>query len=147
MIRSIIAVIASYLTMFVLGFIAFAGAFLILGSEVVFKPGVFAVTTTWIGIGFVICIVEAIIGGFLCALIAKGGRAPLALAILAFVLALAVSVADMNKGKMNAGMIRTASTPQMEAIQKVYWPMWVPFAFSFTSPIGILIGAKLRRRP
>ena len=146
MIRSIIAVVASYLTMFVLGFVAFSCGFLILGSEVVFKPGIFESSTTWIVIAFAICIVEAMIGGFLCALIARGGRAPLVLAIVAFALALAVSVADMNKGKTNAGLVRAPDTPKMEAIQKAYWPGWVPFAFSFTSPIGILIGARLKRR-
>jgi len=146
MARSIIAVVASYLTMFVLGFIAFAGAFLILGSEVVFKPGTFEASTPWIGIAFVINIVEALIGGFLCALIAKGGRAPLVLAIVAVALALAVAVADLNKGKTNAGLVRAHNMPSMEVIQKAYWPGWVPFTFPLTSAIGILIGAKLKRR-
>jgi hypothetical protein len=147
MVRSIIAVVASYLTMFVLGFIGFSCAFFILGSEVVFKPRIFEASTTWIAIGFVINIVEALFGGFLCALIAKGGRAPLALAVLAVVLALAVAVADMNKGKTNAGLVRVPNMPAMEVVQKAYWPVWVPFVFPFTSAIGILIGAKLRRRP
>ena len=146
MARSIIAVIASYLAMFVLAFIAFTCAYLIVGSDVAFLPGIYEASTTWIGIAFVINIVVAIIGGFVCALIAKKESAPLALAILAVVLGLVVAIADMNKGKKNAGMVRTANTPSMEAVQKAYWPVWVPFTFPLTSAIGILIGGKLKRR-
>lgn len=146
MARSIIAVIASYVAMFVLAFIGFTCAYLIVGSDVAFKPGIYEASTKWIGIAFVINIVVAIIGGFICALIAKGGKAPIALAILAIVLGLLVAFADMNKGKKVAGQIRTADTPNMEAVQKAYWPIWVPFTFPLTSAFGILIGGKLKRR-
>ena len=66
--------------------------------------------------------------------------------ILAIILGLVIAIADMSKGKKNAGMIRSPGTSQMEAIQKAYWPVWVPFMFPLTSAIGILIGAKLKRR-
>ena len=41
MARSIIAVVASYIAMFVLAFIAFTCAYLIVGSDVAFKPGIY----------------------------------------------------------------------------------------------------------
>jgi hypothetical protein len=132
--------------MFVLAFIAFTCAYLVVGSDIAFKTGIFEASMTWIGIAIVIHIVVAIIGGFVCALIAKGGRAPLGLAILTIIFGLVIAIADMNKGKKNAGMVRSPSTSQMEAIQKAYWPVWVPFTFPLTSAIGILIGAKLKRR-
>src|SRR5437868_14714625 len=97
MARSILAVVVSYVAMFVLAFIAFTCAYLVVGSDVAFKPGIYEASTTWIGIAFVINIVVAIIGGFVCALIAKGGRAPLALALLAAILGLVIAIADMNK--------------------------------------------------
>jgi len=146
MLRAVLAVVISYVAMFVLAFIAFACAFLIVGPEVAFKPGIYEAATTWIVIAFLINIIDALIGGFLCALIAKGGRAPFALAVVVIVLGLAVAFADMNKRKMNAGLARNADTPKMEAIQKAYWPVWVPFAFPFTGAIGVLIGGKLKRR-
>ena len=146
MLRAILAVVISYVVMFVLAFIAFAGAFLLLGPEVVFKHGIYEASTTWIGIAFVINIVDAVIGGFVCALIARGGRAPLALAIVVIALGLVVALGDMNKGKMNAGLSRAGNTPPMEAIQKAYWPVWVPFAFPLAGAVGVLIGAKLKRR-
>ena len=146
MARSIIAVIASYVAMFVLAFMGFTCAYLIVGSDVAFKPGIYEASTSWIGIAFVINVVVAIIGGFVCALIAKGGKAPLALAILAVILGLVIAIADMNKEKTNAGRVRGPSTRQMEVIQKAYWPVWVPFTFPLTSAIGVLIGGRLRSR-
>ena len=43
-------------------------------------------------------------------------------------------------------MARTPNTPNLEAVQKAYWPVWVPFTFPLTSAIGILVGGKLKRR-
>ena len=45
MARSIIAVIASYLVMFVLAFIAFTCAYLIVGSDVAFLPAIYEAST------------------------------------------------------------------------------------------------------
>lgn len=146
MVRSIVAVIVSYLIMFVLDFIAFTCAYLIVGPDVAFKPGIYEAATAWIGFAFVIQFVISIIGGLLCALIAKGGKAPFALAILAIVLGIGVALADMGKGKANAGLVRTGNTPQLEAVKNAYWPVWVPFVFPFTSGVAILIGAKMKRQ-
>ena len=146
MARSILAVVIAYVIMFVLAFIAFTCAYLIVGPETAFKPGSFEASTTWIGFAFVINVVEAVIGGFICALIAKVGKAPVALAIVVVVLGLVVAFADMKKEKTNAGLSRSTNTPQLEAIQKAYWPGWVPFTFPFTGAIGVLIGGRLKRR-
>ena len=146
MLRAIIAVIVSYLIMFVLDFIAFTCAYLIVGPDVAFKPGIYEASIKWIGFAFVIQFVIAIIGGLLCALIAKGGKAPFALAIVGIVLGIGVAVADMNKGKAKAGLVRTGNTPQLEAVKNAYWPVWVPFTFPFTSAVAILIGARMKRR-
>src|SRR2546430_14738189 len=126
--------------MVVLAFIGFTCAYLIVGSDVAFLPGIYEASTSWIGIAFVINIVVAIIGGFICALIAKGGRAPLALAILAVGLGLVGGVGGMNKRKKNAGVARTPNTPRMETGQKAYLPGLGPLSFSLSRPIGIFFG-------
>ena len=94
MLRAILAVVISYVIMFVLAFIGFACAYLIVGAEIAFRPGLFEASTTWIGIAFVINHVDDLIGGFICALIAKGGRAPWALALVVIALGLVVAFAD-----------------------------------------------------
>src|SRR5262245_35793351 len=114
MFRSIVAVVVAYVVMFILAFIGFACAYLIMGPDVAFKAGIYEASTTWIGIAFAINFIDALIGGFVCAWIAKRSRAPLALAVVVIALGLVVAFADMNKGKANAGLSRSANTPQLE---------------------------------
>ena len=146
MARTIISVIVGYFAMFVLAFVGFTCAYLIVGQDVAFRPGLYEASWAWVAIAFVINIVVSIIGGFICARIAQSGRAPLALAIVVVVLGIVIALGDTSKGKANAGAIRTGTVPQLEAMQKAYWPIWVPFTFPFTGAIGVLIGGKLKRR-
>ena len=144
--RAIVAVVASYVAMLVLAFVAFTCAYLIVGPEAAFKPAMYEASTTWIAIAFVINIVDALVGGFICALIARGGKAPLVLAIVVTMLGLVIAFGDSKKRSANIGVVRAGNTRQMEAIQKAYWPAWVPFAFPFTAAAGVLIGGKLKKR-
>ncbi|HYV23639.1 MAG TPA: hypothetical protein VE969_00270 [Pyrinomonadaceae bacterium] len=145
MARTIISVIAGYFAMFVLAFAGFTCAYLIVGQDVAFKPGLYEAASSWVAIAFIINIAVSVIGGFICATIAKSGRAPLALAIVVVVLGIVIAIGDTSKRKAHAGSIRTAA-PQMEAIQQAYWPIWVPFTFPLTGAIGVLIGARLKKR-
>ena len=145
MARSIIAVIVSYIAMFVLIFLAFTAEYMLLGPGHAFKPGTFVASNRWIAAAFVINFVVAVIGGCICATIAKGGKAPLALAIVVFVIGLGLAIPALmieHKGAPRpAGDI-----PMFEAMQKAEEPRWVPFTFPIVGAIGVLIGGKLRRR-
>ena len=55
-------------------------------------------------------------------------------------------LADMNKATANAGSVSNGNPSRLEAVQKAYWPIAVPFAFPFVSAVGIGIGGKLKRR-
>src|SRR5215813_13106311 len=125
--RTILAVVISYVVMLVLAFLAFTCAFVACGSEVVFRAGTYEASTTWIAVAFVINIIDAVIGGFICALIAQRGKAQFALAIVVIVLGLLAAFADTKRRGANAGLVRAAETPKIEAIQKAYWPVWEPF--------------------
>ena len=146
MARTIISVIVGYFAMLVLAFVGFTCAYLIVGQDVAFKPGLYEASSPWVAIAFVINIVVSVVGGLICARIAKSGRAPLALAIVVAVLGIVIAIGDTSKRKANAGSIRTSTKPQLEAIQKAYWPIWVPFTFPVTGAIGVLIGGKLKKR-
>jgi hypothetical protein len=143
--RAILAVVISYIVMLVLAFLAFTSAFVIFGSDVVFRAGTYEASTIWIAVAFVINIIDAIIGGFICALIAKRRQAYLVLAIVVIVLGLLVAFGDTKKRQTNLGLIRAPNTPKFEEIQKAYWPVWVPFALPFTGAAGVLIGSRLKR--
>jgi hypothetical protein len=144
MLRAILAVIVSYVLMFVLIFLAFTCAYYVLGAEGSFKPGSFAASNTWIAIAFAVNFVVAVIGGFICAAIAKGGRAPIALAAVVFVLGLLLAVPSLMVPRADA--VRAGDVPMFEAMQKAKEPPWVPLTFPIVGAIGVLIGGKLKRR-
>src|SRR5256885_477143 len=142
MARSIIGVIVSYITMFVLNFIGFVCLYMIVGPSNAFRPHSFLASNRWIAMSFGIILITGIIAGLICALIAKGGKAPLALAAVVLVFGLLLAIPSIAKAKTNANLVRLGDVPSMEAAQKAYWPLWTPFAFPFVSAIGVLIGGR-----
>ena len=144
MLRAILAVIASYVLMFVLIFLTFTGVYFVLGAGGAFKPGSFAASNRWIAIAFVVNFVVAVMGGLICAAIAKGGKAPIALAAVVFVLGLLLAIPSLMVQKADA--VRIGEVPMFEAMQKAKEPPWVPFTFPIVGAIGVLIGGKLKRR-
>jgi len=146
MARSILAVIASYVLMFVLTFITFSCMYMVLRADGSFKPGTFESSNLWMGTAFVASFVIAVIAGFVCAAIARGGKAPLVLAIVVFVLGLLLAVPSLVAKRTNAGLVRAGDVPMMEAMQKAQEPDWAPFALPFIGAAGVLIGGKLKRR-
>jgi hypothetical protein len=146
MVRSIIGVVVSYITMFVLNFLAFVGLYAIVGPGQAFKPRLYLASNRWIAMGVAVMFVSGIIAGLLCAAIARGRKATLALAVLILAVGLVMAIPAIMKGRANAGMVRVGDVPAMEAAKKAYWPIWVPFAFPFISAVGTVIGGKLKKR-
>lgn len=145
MARSIIAVIVGYITMFILVFATFTCVFLLMGTEWSFKPNSFEASNKWIAMSLVANIIIGAIGGLVCAAIAKGGKAPMVLAIVVFALGMILAIPSMMAHQKNAGEVRTGNVSQMEAMQKANEPVWVPFTFPILGAIGVLIGGKLKR--
>ena len=145
MARSIIAVIVGYLVMFILVSATFMGVFLLMGVEWSFKPASFEASNAWNVMSLIASFVVAVIGGFLCAAIAKGSRAPIALAIVVFALGLLMAIPTLFANKANANRVRTGDLSQFEAMQNATQPAWVPFTFPILGVAGVLVGAKLKR--
>ncbi len=145
MARSIIGVIVGYVTMFVLVFATFTCVFLLMGTDWSFKPGSFEASNRWIAMSLVANLIIGVIGGLVCALIAKGGKAPMVLAIVVFGLGLLLAIPSIMAHQKSAGEVRTGNVTQMEAMQKANEPVWVPFTFPVIGAIGVLIGGKLKR--
>ena len=145
MARSIIGVIVGYVLMFLLNFGVFVTMYAVMGPDQAFEPGLYLASTKWIAVSFVMIFITAVIAGLVCAVIAKGGRATLVLAIVVIALGLALAVPGMMKGRLNAKLVRTGDVPSMQAAQLAYWPVWCPFTFPFVSALGVLVGGKVKR--
>jgi hypothetical protein len=146
MARTIAGVIVGYVLMFILNFCAFVTLYAFLGPDQSFEPGLYLASTKWIAISAVLLLITGGIAGLICAVIAKGGRAALALAIVVVVLGLLLAIPGMMKSRMNSKLVRSGDVPSMQAAQLAYWPIWCPFVFPFISAAGVLVGGRLKRQ-
>jgi len=144
--RTIVGIIVGYITMFVLVFLTFTCVFLLMGTEWSFKPNSFDASKRWIVMSLVANLIIGIIGGLVCAIIAKGGKAPTILALVVFVLGLLLAIPSLMAQRANASLVRTGAVTQTEAMQKAREPIWVPFTFPIIGAVGVLIGGKLKKK-
>ena len=146
MLRSALAVIVGYIVMFVLQVAAFMTIYTLMGANWSFRPASYEASTRWTVMQFGVILVTAIIAGLICAAIARGGKATLALAAVVLVLGLALACASTAWRPSDTHEIRTGNVPNMEAMSKARHPAWVIFLGPVIGAVGVLIGGKLKRR-
>ena len=78
MLRKIIGVVAGYVIMALLIFILFTLLYLVIGADGAFQPGNYQASGTWLVLSFILGLIAAVVGGFVCVLIAKDKKAALA---------------------------------------------------------------------
>ncbi len=118
----------------------------VMGADWSFKPGSFHASTRWTLMQFTVVFVTAALAGLVCAIVAKGGKAPLVLAGVVLLIGLALAAAHTATQPAETNETRGASTPNMEAMVKARHPVWVVFLGPFIGAVGVVIGGKLRRR-
>ena len=146
MLRSVLGVIGGYVLMFILQFATFMTVYTVMGANWSFKPGSFHASTRWTVMQFAVVFVTAAIAGLVCAIIAKGGKAPLVLAVVVLLIGFALAAAHVATQPPDTNEARTANTPNMEAMVKARHPVWVVFLGPVIGAVGVVIGGKLKRR-
>jgi len=146
MLRSVLAVIVGYIVMFILQVAAFMTIYTVVGPNWSFKTGSYQASTRWTLMQFVVIFVTAAIAGLICAVIAKGGKAPLALAGVVLVLGLLLGVAGTVMRPADTHEVRTGDVPNMVAMQKARHPTWVIFLGPVIGALGVVVGGKVKRR-
>ena len=146
MLRSALGVIIGYIVMFVLQVIAFMTIYSLMGANWSFNPASYEASTQWTVMQFVVILVTTIIAGLICAIIARGGKAPLALAGVVLVLGLALAAASTAFRPADTHEVRAGDVPNMEAMSKARHPAWVIFLGPVIGAVGVVIGGKLKRR-
>ena len=147
MLRSIIAVIVSYIVMFVLIFVSFAALVFGLGIDGLLKPGSFQGGLLITIAAPSITLITGVFGGWLCAKIAGvgtggRGRTPvIALAVVVFVLG-ALSAAITLQKPFPADP-RPADMTLEQFMEVGREPTWVAVSNPIIGAIGVLIGGML----
>jgi hypothetical protein len=146
MLRSVLGVIVGYIVMFILQVAAFMTIYTLVGPNWSFKPASYQASTRWTVMQFVVIFVTAAIAGLVCGMIARGGKAPLALAAVVLVLGLGLAVLGTSMRPADTHEVRTGNVPNMEAMSKARHPLWVVFLGPVIAGVGVIIGGKLKRR-
>src|SRR5215212_7972849 len=145
MLRNIGGVILSYITFALLIFLTFSAAYLLMGAGAAFKPETYEPSNLWLVVSFILGLAAAIIGGYVCASISRGTRAPVALAILVIVLGVLAAIPALRAANKER-LTRPTEVSNMEAMQNAVQPGWVALLNPFAGAAGVLAGARLRRK-
>jgi len=146
MAKSVIGVIVGYLVMFALQFAALMTIYTVLGPDWSFKPGSYHASTRWTLVQFTVIFVTAVIAGLICAIIAKGGKAPLVLAIVIIVIGFTLGALHIETQPADTGEVRGRNVPNIEAMTKARHPAWVIFLGPVIGAVGAIVGGKMKRR-
>jgi hypothetical protein len=146
MVRSVLAVIVAYILLFILQVAVFTTVYTLVGADWSFKPASYQASTRWTVMQFAVILVTGIIGGLICAVIARGGKAPLALAVVVLVLGFGLAVLGTALRPADTHEVRRGNVPNMEAMSKARHPGWVMFLGTVVAAAGVVIGGKLKRR-
>jgi hypothetical protein len=146
MLRAILSVIAGYVTMFMVVMATFSVAFLALGTERAFAPGSWDPSVTWLVVSFTLGLLAAVVGGWVCATIARAPKPPMALAVLVVVLGLMGAVSVLMSPDEGGLSVREGGASNLEAMKNARQPAWVAFLNPFVGVAGVLLGAGLARR-
>jgi len=144
MLKTVGGVIVGYIVMFILVFVLFSLAYLALGANGAFKPGTYDVSTLWLALSVIVSLAAAIVGGFVCSLIAPNSKAPLALVGLVIVLGLlaAIPVLTSNDPRPN---IRDASVGNLEAMMNARQPAWIALLNPLIGAAGVMLGSRVKK--
>ena len=145
MVKSVLGVVIGYVVMFILQFAAFMTIYTVVGADWSFKPKTFHASTRWTVMQFTVIFVTALIAGLVCALIAKGGKAPLVLAVVVLAIGFTLGALHVATQPADTGELRTPTVPNFEAMTKARHPMWVIFLGPVIGAVGVLAGGKLKR--
>ena len=145
MLKSILAVIASYAVMFIFLFAAFTGCYLALGTEGAFQADSYNVTTVWIALTVVVCLLAGIIGGFLCAAISKSKKTCQIFAFVVFFGGLLACIPAMKRNP-DAPNVRAGEVSNREAMNLAVSPTWLHLLTPVVSAAGVLLGARMKGR-
>jgi amino acid transporter len=145
MARGIIGVIVGYVTMAVFIFATFTAAYLLMGTDAAFEPGSYAVSSLWILASIVLGLIAAVLGGYVCAVIARQPKVPVILAVFVLVLGVILAIPTLGGSSENPPAPRPADVDAMEAMRIAEQPAWVSLLNPVIGAVGVLIGARLRR--
>ncbi|HEX9253841.1 MAG TPA: hypothetical protein VF870_16455 [Ignavibacteriaceae bacterium] len=145
MVRNILGVVLGYVAIFIFVFITFTVLYFILGADGSFEPGTYEVSFIWIVLSFILGLVAAVLGGYICVLISKNQKTALVLAGFVLVLGIVMAIPALGDTTNEVQEMRSADVPNMEAMQKAKQPAIMLLLNPIIGALGVFAGSKLRK--
>jgi hypothetical protein len=142
--RAIVSVVVGYAAIFAAIFLTFSGLYLLLGQDRSFRPGSYEPSVLWTAVSFALGAGAAVLGGYVCARIARTATPPKVLAGVVLVIGL-LSAVPVLMAAGTPAEARTGEVGNLDAMMKAKQPAWVAVANPFVGLAGVLLGAWLRR--
>ena len=144
MIKAILGIVVGYVALMIFFFVVFTGLYLVLGAERVFQPGTFQISTLWLVLALAGSVCAGMLGGYVCRALSHSLGACRVLAIIVFLLSLAMCWPAITADR--APRARGATPlPTMEAMQQGQAPIWMHLLSVVLSASGVMFGARLKR--
>ena len=139
MVRIILGIIIGYLAIAIIVFAGLSAAWLILGPERAFQPGVYDLAPAWGIAAVVVNIIAAITGGVICRKLSRTPTGHRVFAIIVFILGLLVALPTLQADD-EPPAVRPSEIPMLEAMRDAKQPTWFAFTNPFVAAIGIMLG-------
>lgn len=139
--RLIGAVLLGYVTLALLIFAGLTLAYMALGADGAFRPGVYDVSAVWVAVSLIVSFGAALAGGWVARRIARRAMGPQVLAAVVVVLGVVMALATLGTATEAAGA-RPDGVGAMEAMQVAQTPLWVMLLNPFIGALGILLGGR-----
>jgi hypothetical protein len=145
MLKSIIAIVVSYIAMFVFFMVVVIGCYVALGSERVFKPDSYEISALWLVLTVIVSFLASAIAGYLCAVISGSWATCRVFAFIVFLATLGFCVASLRQSQESPN-VRASEVSYADGIRLGVSPMWLHFVSPVISGLGVLVGARMKRR-
>lgn len=144
--RTVAAVVAGYVTLFMLTAITFSILFLATGRGFAWDPGTTRASMQWMAVAVILGAIAAFAGGWVAGRIGRSFRAVVSLAVLVVILGI-VSAVMMSGATRELPSGRTIdSLTVMEAAQYTTQPDWYNYFVPFIAAGAALLGGYLATR-
>ena len=148
MLRTVGSVILGYIVMAAFVFLSFSLLYIAMGPDRAYQPGTYDVSGLWVVVSFVLSFIAAVLGGWVCVLVARTQLGPQILAAAILVFGLVLAVMELGSAPADLPTVRDASVGVMEAMRDSQNPTWINFVTPFVAVVGILVGASfVGKRP
>lgn len=144
--RIIGGVIVGYVVMAAFVFLTFTLAYFGMGADGAFEEGTFEVSTLWIITSIILGFIAAILGGIVCIMIGKTEKAAKVLALVVLIVGIVLAIPAFTKTEAPAPRTETEEVGNFTAMQSGHQPPWMTILNPIIGAVGVMVGARMRRK-